>query len=528
MTSGDATAEPAAPTLSELLSGLRPGTITVFAGDTDVPVAEPVICDPTDISVARAGDIVLAVGATLASREMAGLIRRAAGTGVCAVVVATEEPPTQELIDVATEAGVALMTVPADVAWGRLYALLRTATSGRLSPDAGSGVPAGDLFRLADAIAAMVGGPVTIEDPRSVVLAYSTGDEYIDEPRRQAILGRRVADHWQQRYRESGIFRHLATSDDPIMLPGTDELRPRLVVGVRAAGEMLGSIWVSEADRPFDTAAHTALASAARLTALHLLRHRETEDLDRRRRADALTELLDRGQVDAGVLSLEPGQGLTVVAVEPQGVEGPDAVAVLQRLGDLVAVTCEAAIPGSASVATRSLVYALLPDGAGVRAQAVVPQLLERIKGSLHRPVLIGVGGRVTSISDVPRSRTEADLVLRALAEDEQDRRWAHIEELRAQTVLLRLKDLAAVDPHLVDGPLLTLVEHDTSKDSSYIDTLRAYLASFGDVTVAAASLNVHPNTFRYRLRRLVEISGIDLDDPQQRLVAELQLYFLS
>lgn len=515
-------------TLGQLLTSLHPGTVTVHTADREAAVAEPVICDPADLSVVRTGDLVLVVGAVAGPRELVALIRRAGAAQACGVVLALDEPPPAEAIEAADSVGVAVLTVPHDVAWGRLYALVRTASSGSLSPDAGSGVPAGDLFRLADAIAAMVGGPVTIEDPRSVVLAYSTGDEYIDEPRRQAILGRRVADHWQQKYRDTGIFRHLSTSDEPILLPGTEELRPRLVVGVRAAGEVLGSIWVSEADRPFDDAARTALASAARLTALHLLRHRETEDLDRRRRADALTELLEHGRADPVLLSLEPGAGLTVVAVEPQGLDGPDAIAVLQRLSDLVAVTCEAAIPGAASVASGQRVYAVLPDGAGIRAQAVVPQLLDRIKSSLHRPVLVGVGGRVTGLGEVPRSRNEADLVLRALATDDQDRRWAHIEELRAQTVLLRLKDLAAADPYLGDGPLLTLVEHDASKDSAYIETLRAYLAAFGDVTAAAATLNVHPNTFRYRLRRLVDISGIDLEDPQQRLVAELQLQFLD
>jgi hypothetical protein len=515
-------------TLRQVLRSLHPGTVVLHTGDRDVAVAEPVICDPTDLSIVRPGDLALVVGAVAGPREMIALVRRAGAGHASGVVVASDTAPTAEVIEAADSAGVAVLTVPPDVAWGRLYALVRTASSGSLSPDAGSGVPAGDLFRLADAIAAMVGGPVTIEDPRSVVLAYSTGDEYIDEPRRQAILGRRVADHWQQQYRDTGIFRHLATSDEPILLPGTEELRPRLVVGVRAAGEVLGSIWVSEADRPFDDAARSALASAARLTALHLLRHRETEDLDRRRRADALTALLESGRADPSALSLEPGAGVTVVAVEPQGLDGPDAIAVLQRLSDLVAVTCEAAIPGSTSVAVGQRVYAVLPDGAGIRAQAVVPQLLDRIKSSLHRPVLVGVGSRVTSVPDVPRSREEADLVLRALATDDQDRRWAHIEELRAQTVLLRLKDLATADPYLSDGPLLTLVEHDSTKDSAYIDTLRAYLAAFGDVTAAAASLNVHPNTFRYRLRRLVEISGIDLEDPEQRLVAELQLQFLS
>jgi DNA-binding PucR family transcriptional regulator len=38
----------------------------------------------------------------------------------------------------------------------------------------------------------------------------------------------------------------------------------------------------------------------------------------------------------------------------------------------------------------------------------------------------------------------------------------------------------------------------------------------------------VHVNTFRYRLRRLAEVSGIDLTDPEQRFAAMLQLRVLS
>jgi hypothetical protein len=34
----------------------------------------------------------------------------------------------------------------------------------------------------------------------------------------------------------------------------------------------------------------------------------------------------------------------------------------------------------------------------------------------------------------------------------------------------------------------------------------------------------VHANTFRYRLRRLTEVSGIDLGDAEQRFAAMLQL----
>ena len=53
---------------------------------------------------------------------------------------------------------------------------------------------------------------------------------------------------------------------------------------------------------------------------------------------------------------------------------------------------------------------------------------------------------------------------------------------------------------------------------------MAAYFDAFGFVPSAAKAIFVHPNTFRYRLRRLTEISGLNLDDPLERLVAELQL----
>ena len=56
-------------------------------------------------------------------------------------------------------------------------------------------------------------------------------------------------------------------------------------------------------------------------------------------------------------------------------------------------------------------------------------------------------------------------------------------------------------------------------------DPRPANLDALGDVRLAADLVGVHPNTFRYRLRRLGALAGIDLDDPVERLVAHLQLH---
>jgi DNA-binding PucR family transcriptional regulator len=49
-----------------------------------------------------------------------------------------------------------------------------------------------------------------------------------------------------------------------------------------------------------------------------------------------------------------------------------------------------------------------------------------------------------------------------------------------------------------------------------------------GDVVGAAAGISVHPNTFRYRLRRIGELFDIDVKNAEERLVLELQLRLLS
>ena len=60
-------------------------------------------------------------------------------------------------------------------------------------------------------------------------------------------------------------------------------------------------------------------------------------------------------------------------------------------------------------------------------------------------------------------------------------------------------------------------------KDALF-DTFRAWLANKGSVTNAAAQLHVHPNTVRYRLRRIERYTGRSLAVPDE--LAEMCLAF--
>jgi hypothetical protein len=72
------------------------------------------------------------------------------------------------------------------------------------------------------------------------------------------------------------------------------------------------------------------------------------------------------------------------------------------------------------------------------------------------------------------------------------------------------------------------LMAYDEQHDSTVLQTLDVWLDAFGDVMAGSARLCIHPNTFRYRLRRISEVGGIDLESPKARFAAMLQLRLLA
>ena len=92
------------------------------------------------------------------------------------------------------------------------------------------------------------------------------------------------------------------------------------------------------------------------------------------------------------------------------------------------------------------------------------------------------------------------------------------------QVVLLDLQSHLAGQPHLRLPAVERMVAHDRDQQTPYVESVLAYLAANADVPVAAESVSVHPNTFRYRLRRVRELFDLDLEDPDVRLVVWLQL----
>lgn len=520
-----ATAERASPiAIRDLLARVGKSLLQVGAaatGSLDRPVIGLQLVDPLSDVTPSAGHLLLAVGVRPNGAEATKIVAAALAGDAAGVIFHAHSPIPGDLV-AAAESSLTLLLSPIDVGWDHLLSILRRGLEPH-DDDVLGGVPMGDLFGFANALAVRIGGAVTVEDPESRVLAYSTVHDDIDQPRRETILGRRVPDRYTRRIGE--VLRALRTDDAAIDVPADPEVgrRRRLVIAIRAAGEAIGSIWVADVGVPFSDDAHDILTEASRTAALHFIRHSTDLRHDATVKDGLVHQLLDGSSTPDVVaihLGLEPDAALMVVAFEATG----DSPAV-NRLRQVVTAHGSAFRHDLPVVDRGPRVYLVLPAPTGLTPEVRrwVAEAAGQASAAVGAQVVAGIGTRVDHAGAVPQSRADADRALRVLLRSHGVRDTvAWLPDVLAHANLLEVLDVLRERPHLQRSRIDAL--RDDPRNELFVATVRAYLTHFGDVRSAAASLRIHPNTFRYRLRRAVELSGLNLDDHSERLVVALQL----
>ncbi|MEV0094458.1 helix-turn-helix domain-containing protein [Streptomyces sp. NPDC050738] len=533
--------------MARVLDDLGTTLLDLVCGDPDRAdaIGGVVIHDVLDEPALPRQALVLGVGVHGAA-ETARLLTELGADGAAALVVRAPAPSDPAVAAAAERSGVALLALTRGASWAQLAALLRSLLAegdvGEAGPQTLGGTPSGDLFALANAVAALLDAPVTIEDRSSRVLAFSGRQDEADPSRVETILGRQVPERFTRLLEDHGVFRALYRNDKPVYFAPaeTEGLHvPRAAIAVRAGDEILGSIWAA-VHGPLSAQRTQALHDAAKLVALHMLRLRAGADVERRLRADLVSTALEGGPGAAealGRLGLADHTGVVLALAAPDPPALPDSTdlhaqrtAERQRLSDAFAMHLTAVHPRAATALIGDVAYGILPVGhhqadAEARAARVGSDFLTRVGDRLHP--LIGVGPVAENGTGLARSRDGADRALRVLRTNGGPRRLARMADVHIEALLLDLADLSAERGQPPTGPLARLLAYDSRHDAHLVDTLRAWLNAFGDVPAAAEAMYVHQNTFRYRLRRVTEVAETDLTDPDARFALMLQLRLL-
>ncbi|HET6562000.1 MAG TPA: helix-turn-helix domain-containing protein [Marmoricola sp.] len=486
-----------------------------------------VFYEATEPFVAGPTDLVLGVGLTPGQVEQ--LLDLAADRGAAGVVCRQSTGARERLQARARRAGVALLVVGAAVGWAQLSSHIRNlvSTSGS-QPESDLGAATRhDLVWVANTLALAVGGSVLIFNPQQELLAASRLEPDSDEVRHRAVFAQHGPDEYRARLRELGVYDELWQGDQVVEVEPIPELGAgrRQVIAVRAGAEILGSIWVAEGVRSLAPDSRAILKNAAPIVSRHLVSRHAQAQPDRQF-AEELTRQLVAGEADvvaaATWLEVDPSRPCRVIAVAvPDEVHGES-----RRLADLLLLYFSAYRHRVLPVVARGRIYLVTCDTASASVDTpVVRDLVTRAAGALRLDVRAVVGPVVPALERAGTSREDADRGLRVLAGRAVPGTSVHdVDDLLPSVQMLHLAELLPGLTGVDRAAVTRLRAYDSEHQTALADTLAGWLDAFGDVSVASKALHVHPNTVRYRLRKAVAVSGIDLDDPDARLMAAVVL----
>ncbi len=159
-----------------------------------------------------------------------------------------------------------------------------------------------------------------------------------------------------------------------------------------------------------------------------------------------------------------------------------------------------------------------------------VRRLVEEVRDQLAARTPSGVVGSgisrpVTGLSSLRESYREAKDAV-SIANELGDReQTTFYGDLKLFQLLLALKERNLDHLRRFHNETLgKLVEHDKQKNGDLIRTLNGFFKANGNLAQAATDLDVHRNTLVYRLQRIAELTEMNLDDPDNRLILHLAL----
>ncbi|MBM3270415.1 MAG: helix-turn-helix domain-containing protein [Candidatus Sericytochromatia bacterium] len=542
---------PAGAQLSTILAlaDLRHAHILTGEAALDRPITAVVVVDsPTPQGWLRGGELVVTTGSFLKQQggEWLDALAEANVSGVLILTGKELEIVPQSAIAQAQTLGLQLIALPCASHMPDLLATLARAIDGGVVSHlrhsllwqhsllqltlAGAG-----FEELARAVAAGIGQPVLIEDRQFNLLAAANPgpscpafDEIVSANGTPVAILKRLD--------ERGVTRALRQTKASVYLPKGDvHAVGRHMVPILAGEEVCGFLSVLEATGPLGDEVAAKLPPAAMSLAVEFLKQGSTADSDLKMRRDFFRDLLfanhnlsqETLHRRATYLGYQLSSSYWTLVVEFDTVPSEDALqGELKKLGDTL---------GSLLSFRQALVITqgqgatvLYPVKDGQPTIDKVRHLAETIRQKVNQTspgwtVSIGIGQLYPDLMSIPKSYREAAQAAK-IGRSLKGVDGVHLfTDLGIYRMLLQFATTQNPNEFFCDA-LERLLEYDQQADKELVKTLAAFLECNGNLTETSERLFIHRNTLKYRLERIRDITQIDLDDSENRLMLHLGL----
>jgi DNA-binding PucR family transcriptional regulator len=389
-----------------------------------------------------------------------------------------------------------------------------------------------ELQDLVDQLAATLNRPAMVDDARWQAVAYSPVDERVDEVRLRSILQRRAPEDavdW-------AIGLGVDEAASPFRMPGNPALGadPRLLINLRHDQIFLGRLVMVDPDADItDREVEAAERGADEIA--RLLHHRRLiEGGVRERERTILRDLLGEYPEprtraahtvrEEDLLGGRPLAALLAVRVPDRG--SAETTANWSRLEQLVeALRRQIGSDRSLSLVRPGQAVVLLGGRSATEIAELGHVARAEAASRLGDLVTVGICPLEESLEDGDVALRRAAAAARIAARIPRFEGVASWRDLAGYGALMALVDAELFDEDLLDPAVDRLAAAD--RDGSLLHTLESYLDHGGDIQQTARHVSLQRAGLYYRLRRIHEITGIDLKDGETRLGLHMSIKLL-
>ena len=269
---------------------------------------------------------------------------------------------------------------------------------------------------------------------------------------------------------------------------------PRIAVSLVAGGELVGAL-VASGTRELDLARAVANQAAVAIKKIQVLERLTEKNLIKDFFEDLAAQRGGEG-MEGRAARLGCDLDLPHVVVSALRADAP--------LEKAMRGVARGTLLDMRDQTLRALVPVSLGGAAGMVDE------LRRIHATLETPAAVGVSSVCIGADALAHGFEEARHALLGAAVMRPARGVMGYDELGAYKYLLRI----ALDPGARDSTIDAvgkLAEYDRERSASLLATLEEFLSRRGNISATSDALFVHPNTLRQRLRRIGDLTGIDL-----------------
>jgi len=389
------------------------------------------------------------------------------------------------------------------------------------------------LHQLADYIGEVFDCPITIEDSNHHVIAYSKHRKNVDEARISTIMNRKVPDKVINGLWKNEVMPKLIDSNQPVSIPEIKEigLGKRVAISIWKKNEVLGFIWIHTGNKTLTAKELSLFEKSAGKVKKLLLAQQTGKTKTEETYKDFFWQLLTGNVKDPDEIKRQARQFHV-------DLEGNLAVVVFKFFDDMTKQIEKHAYYIAETQTQAKVLFRLFDQNEFIllvriandrtpanRLESFIDQFIHKISTQLD---LSGVNGASGFIYDTAAHINDAykeamrTIHLKSIFPDELKHTFLY-EDLGLYKFI---NDLYPIwkKKERENKYIRRLRGYDEKNQTSLLKSLFYYLQADSNVHQAAKQLFIHPNTMNYRLKRIKEVSGLDLKDTIQKTAVYLEL----